>query len=40
MPKQQFRFANWNAHSVLNNRQKIEAMLSLHNLDMLCITET
>ena len=34
-----FRFANWNAHSVLNKRQDIEAMLSLHDLDMLCVTE-
>ena len=35
-----FRFANWNDHSVFNKRQDIEAMLSLHDLDMLCITET
>ena len=40
VPKQQFKFANWNAHSVFNKRQEIEAMLSLHDLNMLCITET
>ena len=39
-PVRRFRFANWNAHSVLNKRQEIEAMLSLGDLDMLCITET
>ena len=38
--KKRFRFTNWNAHSVLNKRQEIEAMLSLHDLDMLCVTET
>ena len=27
-------------HSVLNKRQEIETMLSLHDLDMLCVTET
>ena len=36
-----FRLANWNAHnSVLNKRQEIEAMLSLNDLDILCVTET
>ena len=35
-----FRFANWNAHSVSNKRQEIEAMLSLNDLDLLCVTET
>ena len=39
-PGKRFRFANWNAHSVLNKRQEIEAMLSLYDLDMLCVTET
>ena len=36
----QFRFANWNAHSVSNKWQEIEAMLSLNDLDLLCVTET
>ena len=40
MSKKRFRFANWNAHSVINKRQEIEAMFSLHDLDMLCVTET
>ena len=39
-PGKRFRFANCNAHSVLNKRQEIEAMLSLYDLDMLCVTET
>ena len=39
-PKRQLKFANWNAHSMLNKRQEIEAMLSLHDLEILCITET
>ena len=39
-PGKRFRFTNWNAHSVLNKRQEIEAMLSLYDLDMLCVTET
>ena len=38
--RKRFRFPNWNAHSVFNKRQEIEAMLSLHDLDMLCVTET
>ena len=38
--KKRFRFAKWNAHSVLNKRQEIVAMFSLHDLDMLCVNET
>ena len=38
--KRRFNFTNWNAHSVLDKKQEIEAMLSLHDLDMLCVTET
>ena len=37
-PRRRFKFAYWNAHIV--KRQDIEAMLSLHDLSMLCITET
>ena len=38
--KKRFMFANWNAHSVLNKKQEIEAMLSLHDdNDKLAITK-
>lgn len=40
MSDRRFKYANWNAHSILNKKIVVESILHIHDLDLLVITET